>query len=150
MKLSNLKPAPGSKKRRKRVGRGLGSGHGVTATRGTKGQLARSGGGKGPGFEGGQTPLYRRLPQYPGFKNPFKVEYTPINIERLNVFSDGEEITLGKLIEKGIIRESDLPVKLLGRGELKVKIKLIQVNAASKSAIEAVEKMGGKVEILPC
>lgn len=149
MRLENLKPAEGSKKRKKRVGRGLGSGHGVTATRGTKGQKARSGGGKAPGFEGGQTPLYRKLPKFPGFRNPFKVEYTPVNLENLNVFEDGEEITPGKLVEKGIVRSSDFPVKLLARGELTKKIKLVQVHAASKKAVEAVEKLGGKVEILP-
>ncbi len=149
MRLENLKPAEGSKKRKKRVGRGLGSGHGVTATRGTKGQKARSGGGKAPGFEGGQTPLYRKLPKFPGFRNPFKVEYTPVNLENLNVFEDGEEITLGKLVDKGIVRSSDFPVKLLARGELTKKIKLVQVHAASKKAVEAVEKLGGKVEILP-
>lgn len=149
MRLDSLKPAPGSKKKRKRVGRGLGSGHGVTAGRGTKGQKARSGGGKGPGFEGGQTPLYRRLPQFPGFTNIFKVEYTPVNLDQLNVFSDGEEITIGKMIEKGIIRPSDLPIKLLGRGELTIKPKLVQAHKISKKAREAVEGAGGKVEILP-
>lgn len=150
MRLDNLKPAEGSKKRRKRVGRGLGSGHGVTATRGTKGQKARSGGGKGPGFEGGQTPLYRRLPHYPGFKNIFKVSYTAVNLEDLNIFKDGDEITIGLMIEKGLIKKSDLPIKLLGRGELKIKPALVQAHAVSKTAREAVEKAGGKVEILPC
>lgn len=149
MRLDSLKPAQGAKKKRKRVGRGLGSGHGVTAGRGTKGQKARSGGGKGPGFEGGQTPFYRRLPKYPGFTNIFKVEYTPVNLDQLNVFSDGEEVTLGKLIEKGIIRDSDLPIKILGRGELKSKIKLVQAHKISKKAKEAIEALGGKVEILP-
>lgn len=150
MRLDDLKPAPGAKKARKRVGRGTGSGHGKTATRGHKGQKARSGGAKGPGFEGGQNPLQRRLPQYPGFKNPFKVAYTALNLDSLNVFADGEEVTLGALISKGLIKKSDLPVKLLARGELKSKIKLVQVHGASKKAIEAVEKNGGTVEILPC
>ncbi|MCX7832091.1 MAG: 50S ribosomal protein L15 [Actinobacteria bacterium] len=149
MRLDNLKPASGSKKNRKRVGRGLGSGHGVTAGRGTKGQKARSGGGKGPGFEGGQTPFYRRLPRFPGFTNIFKVEYTPINLDQLNVFADGEEVTIGKLIEKGLIRQSDLPIKILGRGELKSKLSLVQANSFSKKAKEAIEANGGKVEILP-
>jgi large subunit ribosomal protein L15 len=150
VRLDDLKPAPGAKKARKRVGRGTGSGHGKTATRGHKGQKARSGGAKGPGFEGGQNPLQRRLPQYPGFKNPFKVAYTALNLDSLNVFADGEEVTLGALISKGLIKKSDLPVKLLARGELKSKIKLVQVHGASKKAIEAVEKNGGTVEILPC
>lgn len=150
MRLDSLRPAKGSKKRKKRVGRGLGSGHGVTATRGTKGQKARSGGGKKPGFEGGQTPLYRRLPRYPGFNNIFKVSYTAVNLEDLNVFKDGDEITIGMMIEKGLIRKSDLPIKLLGRGELKIKPALVQAHAASRTAREAVEKAGGKVEILPC
>lgn len=148
MKLENLSPCRGAKKRRKRVGRGLGSGHGVTATRGTKGQKARSGGGKGPSFEGGQTPIQRRLPGYPGFKNIFKVKYMPVNIEQLNVFSDGEEVTLDMLVAKKIIKKSDYPVKLLSRGELKVKLKSIQVHAASKNAREKIEKSGGKVEIV--
>lgn len=150
MRLENLRPSEGAKKRRKRVGRGLGSGHGVTATRGTKGQKARSGGAKGPSFEGGQTPIQRRLPRYPGFKNIFKVEYTPVNLDQLNVFSNGEEVTLDKLVEKKIIKKSDYPIKLLSRGELKVKLKSIQVHAASKSAREKVEKTGGKVDIVPC
>ena len=150
MRLDDLKPAPGAKKARKRVGRGAGSGHGKTATRGHKGQKARSGGAKGPGFEGGQNPLQRRLPRYPGFKNPFRVSYTALNLDSLNVFADGEEVTLGALISKGLIKKNDLPVKLLARGELKSKIKLVQVHGASKKAIEAVEKNGGMVEILPC
>lgn len=149
MRLDNLKPASGSKKKRKRVGRGLGSGHGVTAGRGTKGQKARSGGGKGPGFEGGQTPLYKRLPRFPGFTNIFKVEYTPINLDQLNVFADGEEVTVGKLIEKGLIRQSDLPIKILGRGELKSRLSLVQAHSFSKKAKEAIEAKGGRVEILP-
>lgn len=149
MRLDSLKPSEGSKKRKKRVGRGLGSGHGVTSGRGTKGQKARSGGGKGPGFEGGQTPFYRRLPRFPGFTNIFKVEYTPVNLDQLNVFPDGEEVTIGKMIEKGIIRESDLPIKILGRGELKSKIKLVQANKISRKAKEEIEAVGGKVEILP-
>lgn len=150
MRLEDLKPAKGSKKRKRRVGRGTGSGRGTTAGRGTKGQGARSGGGKGPGFEGGQTPLYRRLPKYPGFNNKFKTEYTPVNIEKLNRFKDGDEVTLDGLIEKGIIKRTEGPVKLLGKGKLKVKIKKVRVHAASQSAAEAVEKKGGKVEIIPC
>ncbi len=148
MKLENLKPARGAKKRRKRVGRGLGSGHGVTATRGTKGQKARSGGGKGPFFEGGQTPIQRRLPSYPGFKNIFQVRYTPVNLDQLNVFSDGDKVTLDMLVEKKIIKKSDYPVKLLSRGELKVKLKSIQVHAVSDNARKMIEKSGGKVEIV--
>lgn len=148
MKLENLKPAKGAKKRRKKVGRGLGSGHGVTATRGTKGQKARSGGGKGPFFEGGQTPIQRRLPAYPGFKNIFKVRYTPVNLNQLNVFSNGDEVTLDMLVAKKIIKKNDYPVKLLSRGELKVNLKSIQVHAVSKSAREMIEKSGGKVEII--
>lgn len=150
MRLNDLKPASGSKKRKKRVGRGVGSGHGVTATRGSKGQKARSGGGKGPGFEGGQTPLQRRLPRYPGFKSPFKVVFALINLNQLNQFKDGEDVTLEKLVEKGFVKKNEFPVKILGRGELTVKLKSIQAHAASKTAVQAIEENGGKVEILPC
>ncbi len=147
-RLHDLQPARGAKKRRKRVGRGTGSGHGTTATRGTKGQKARSGGGKGPFFEGGKTPLQRKLPTYPGFRNPFRRPYVPVNLERLNVFSDGESVTLEHLREKGIIKASETRIKILGRGDLDVKLAKIQAHAFSEGAKTALEKAGTDIEVI--
>lgn len=147
MKLSELKPRPGSKKRKKRVGRGYGSGHGLTATRGTKGQKARSGGAKGPYFEGGQNPLHLRLPRYPGFKNIFKKEYTCLNVVDLNVFKDGEEVNHSSLVEKGLIKKKEKLVKILGRGELQKKL-VVKASAFSKRAREKIESAGGKTEVV--
>jgi large subunit ribosomal protein L15 len=147
VKLSELKPRPGSKKRKKRVGRGYGSGHGLTATRGTKGQKARSGGAKGPYFEGGQNPLHLRLPRYPGFKNIFKKEYTCLNVVDLNVFKDGEEVNHSSLVEKGLIKKKEKLVKILGRGELQKKL-VVKASAFSKRAREKIESAGGKTEVV--
>jgi large subunit ribosomal protein L15 len=147
VKLSELKPNPGSRKRKKRVGRGYGSGHGLTATRGTKGQKARSGGAKGPYFEGGQNPLHLRLPRYPGFKNIFKKEYTCINVVDLNVFKNGEEVTRDSLIEKGLIKKNEKLIKILGRGELQKKL-VVKADAFSKKAKEKIESAGGKAEVI--
>ena len=142
--LGNLKPAKGSNKNRKRKGRGPGSGNGKTAGKGHKGQKARAGGGIAPGFEGGQMPLYKRLPKR-GFKNPFRVRYNPINLDMLNRFSDGERVSVETLRSAGLVKSPKDPVKLLGRGSLDKKLTLV-VNKASASAIEAVKKVGGTVE----
>lgn len=140
-----LKPSSGSKKARKRVGRGNASGHGTFSGRGCKGQNSRSGGGVRPGFEGGQTPLYRRLPKLKGFNNKSRVEFQPINVSLLNHF-EGQTLTVLDLINIDMISQGK-PVKLLGNGDITVAV-TIEVHQASKSAIEKVEKAGGKVIIL--
>ena len=143
--LSNLSPAKGSNKKKKRKGRGPGSGNGKTAGKGHKGQKARAGGGIAPGFEGGQMPLYRRLPKR-GFKNPFRTEYYAINLDVLNHFEAGARITADTLAEAGLIGSpKSKPVKILGRGSLEKPLTLV-VNKASKAARAAVEKVGGKLE----
>ena len=142
MRLDELKPAEGSKFTRKRVGRGIGSGTGKTSGKGHKGQNARSGGGVRPGFEGGQMPLYRRLPKR-GFNNIFAKHYVSINVEELNKFEDGAEVTNEALIEKGIIKKALDGVKILGRGELTKKLN-VKVAKYSESAKEKIEKAGGK------
>ena len=119
MQLHDLTPAAGSKTARKRVGRGPGSGYGKTAGRGMNGQKSRSGGGKRAGFEGGQTPLARRLPKLPGFKNINRVEYVAVNVSRLEEkFESGDVVDAQSLKDKGIIKHVDEPVKVLGSGEL--------------------------------
>ena len=139
MQLHDLTPAPGSTKNRKRVGRGNSSGHGTTSGRGQKGQGSRSGGTKGAGFEGGQTPLAMRLPKLPGFRNPRRIEYTAVNVERLErKFEDGAVITKSEFE----------PVKVLGNGELTKKF-TVKVDKVSASAQAKIEAAGGKVE-LPC
>lgn len=144
--LSNLRPNPGAKKRKKRVGRGIGSGRGKTSGRGTKGAGARSGKETGPGFEGGQTPLYRRLPKR-GFTNPFRKEYAIVNLEVLQrKFKENEEINPEILRERKIIKKK-LPVKVLAKGEIKKPL-ILKVHAISNSAKEKVEKAGGRVEII--
>lgn len=146
MKLHELKPPVGAKKAPKRVGRGTGSGLGRNAGKGEKGQKARSGGGVRPGFEGGQMPLYRRLPKR-GFTNIFAKEYAEINVERLNIFEDGTEVTPELLLQKGIVKKAKDGVKVLGNGELQ---KNITVKAAkfTKAATEKIEAAGGKVEVI--
>ena len=146
MQLKDLRPAEGSKKSRKRVGRGNSSGHGTTAGRGTKGQLSRSAGGKGAGFEGGQQPLAMRLPKLPGFTNHSRVEYAPVNVARLEgLFADGDTVDAESLMAKGVIKHDYIPVKVLGDGELtkKLTVKVDKVSASAKAKIEAA---GGKVE----
>ena len=146
MQLNDLRPAEGSRKSRKRVGRGNGSGYGTTAGRGSKGQLSRSGGGKGAGFEGGQTPLAMRLPKLPGFKNHNRVEYAPVNVSRLELlYNDGETVDAESLLAKGVIKHDYVPVKVLGDGEITKKptVKVDKVSASAKAKIEAA---GGKVE----
>lgn len=149
MQLKDLRPAEGSKKNRKRIGRGNSSGHGTTAGRGTKGQLSRSGGGKGAGFEGGQQPLAMRLPKLPGFKNRNRVEYAPVNVARLDgLFNDGDTVTVEVLVEKGVIKRTYELVKVLGDGELTKKL-TVSVDKVSASAKAKIEAAGGKVEA-PC
>ena len=146
MDLSNLKPAEGSTKNRKRVGRGHGSGHGGTSGRGMNGQASRAGGTKGPGFEGGQTPLAMRLPKLPGFRNINRKEYLPVNVSRLEEkFEAGETVDHEALVERGIIKHADSLVKVLGDGEL-TKALTVNVDKVSASAHAKIEAAGGKVE----
>jgi large subunit ribosomal protein L15 len=149
MKLHELRPSKGSKKRRNRVGRGDSSGHGKTAGRGTKGQKARSGGNIPPYFEGGQLPLVRRLPHKRGFTNIFKTQFTAVNLDRLNErFDKGDEVTPVTLTEVGLIGSSDELVKVLGRGELEKPL-TVRAHGFSASARAKIEAAGGKVEELP-
>ena len=146
MQLNDLRPAEGSTKARKRIGRGNSSGHGTTAGRGTKGQLSRSGGGKGAGFEGGQQPLAMRLPKLPGFTPRNRVEYAPVNVSRLEaLFEDGETVDSEALVAKGVIKHDFIPVKVLGDGELTKKL-TVCVDKVSASAKAKIEAAGGKVE----
>ena len=146
MQLNDLRPAEGSTKARKRIGRGNSSGHGTTAGRGTKGQLSRSGGGKGKGFEGGQQPLAMRLPKLPGFKNHSRVEYAPVNVARLEtLFENGETVDTEALVAKGVIKHDYIPVRVLGDGEL-AKSLSVRVDKVSASAKAKIEAAGGKVE----
>jgi len=146
MKLHEVSPKPGSRKRRKRVGRGPGSGHGKTSCRGHKGQNARSGGGIRRGFEGGQMPIHRRLPKR-GFTNIFRKEYEIVNIKDLNVFEPQEEVGIEKLKERGIIHGKGSGVKLLGEGNISYPL-FIKVHKASKGAIDKITVSGGKVELI--
>jgi len=149
MKLHDLKPTPGSKKKRTRVGRGISAGKGKTAGRGTKGQGARSGGGKGPYFEGGQLPLVRRLPFKRGFTNIFRIEYQEVNVEDLEErFDAGAEITPEALAEAGLVREADEPVVVLGRGDLNTNL-TVHAHRFSKSAQEKIASAGGSTTVLP-
>jgi large subunit ribosomal protein L15 len=148
MKLHELRPAEGSTKKRKRVGRGISAGQGKTAGRGTKGQGARSGGGKGQYFEGGQLPLVRRLPFKRGFNNIFRIEYQEVNVDDLaNAFGAGDVVTPVELAAKGLIRKPTDPVVILGRGELGVALS-VQAHRFSKSAQQKIEQAGGSVETL--
>jgi large subunit ribosomal protein L15 len=136
------------KKQRKRVGRGIAAGQGKTAGRGTKGQAARSGGTKGPYFEGGQLPLVRRLPFKRGFTNIFRVDYAPVNLYRLEQFGPGAEVTPATLAEAGVIKSSSLPVAILGDGDLDRPL-VVKAHRFSKSARAKIEKAGGTAEQLP-
>lgn len=146
MKLHDLKPAPGAKKRRKRIGRGPGSGHGKTATKGHKGLLARSGGGKRPGFEGGQMPLIRRLPKF-GFTNPFRTEYAVVNVRSFENWSGGDTVTPQAMVDAGLVKRKTLPIKILGTGSLKKSV-IIQAHKFSKSAEGKIQAAGGRVEVI--
>ncbi|MGO4111451.1 50S ribosomal protein L15 [Paenibacillus sp. YAF4_2] len=146
MKLHELAPAPGSTQVGKRKGRGIGSGNGKTAGRGHKGQNARSGGGVRPGFEGGQNPLYRRLPKR-GFNNRFRTEYAIVNIEDLNNFAAGTEVTPEVLLEQGIIKNPLAGIKILGNGDITVQL-TVKANKFSQSAVEKIQAAGGKTEVI--
>lgn len=146
MKLHELSPAPGSRKERKRVGRGTGSGIGKTSGRGHKGQNSRSGGGVRPGFEGGQNPLYRRLPKR-GFTNPTRKEYAIVNIEELNSFAADTEVTPELLSAQGIVKNAKSGIKILGNGDVTVKL-TVKANKFSQSAVEKIEAAGGKTEVI--
>lgn len=145
MRLHELAPAEGSKKRARRVGRGIGSGLGKTSGKGHKGQLARSGGGKGPGFEGGQTPLQRRLPKR-GFTSIFKKEYAIVNVADLDRFEANTEVTPELLRESGLVRTRQ-DIKILGSGEIE-KALTVKAQKFSKAAAEKIEAAGGKVEVI--
>jgi large subunit ribosomal protein L15 len=144
MKVHDLKPAPGSTRERRRVGRGIGGKGGKTAGRGTKGQGAR--GSVKPGFEGGQMPLSRRVPKLKGFKNPFRIEYAVVNLDTLQDF-EGDEVTPDTLRAKGLVHKHGL-VKVLGRGELSRALR-VSAHGFSKSAEEAITSAGGTVELIP-
>jgi large subunit ribosomal protein L15 len=146
MQLNQVRPARGATKKRKRVGRGPGSGHGGTATKGHKGHQARAGGGKGKGFEGGQMPLTRRIPKF-GFRNPFRVEYQVVNVGLLEErFDAGSTVDAATLYEHGVLKHKDAPVKLLGAGNLTKKLQ-IALDAASASARQKVETAGGTLAL---
>ncbi|KRM53108.1 50S ribosomal protein L15 [Ligilactobacillus araffinosus] len=144
MKLNELKPAEGSRQVRNRVGRGTSSGNGKTAGRGQKGQKAR--GKVRLGFEGGQMPLFRRMPKR-GFKNINRIEYAVVNIEKLNKFEDGTEVTPALLVESGIVKNEKDGIKILGNGELKKKL-TVKANKFSASAKSAIEAAGGQAEVM--
>lgn len=146
MKLHELSPSEGSKKKSFRVGRGHGSGNGKTSGRGQKGQNSRSGGGVRPGFEGGQMPIYRRLPKR-GFTNIFAKKYTSINVEELNKFDNGAEITAETLKESGVIKKINDGIVILGRGDLNKKV-TVKAKRFSKSAEEKINAAGGKAEVI--
>ncbi len=147
MKLHELHSPKGARKQRKRVGRGISAGQGKTAGRGTKGQAARSGGTKGPYFEGGQLPLVRRLPYRRGFTNIFKVQYVPVNLYRLEGFAANEEVSPETLAAAGIIKSPSLPVAILGDGELDRPL-VVKAHRFSASARAKIEGAGGAVEEL--
>ncbi|MBQ8164766.1 MAG: 50S ribosomal protein L15 [Clostridia bacterium] len=147
MKLNELCPAEGSKREAYRKGRGHGSGNGKTAGRGHKGQKARSGGGVRPGFEGGQTPLYRRIPKR-GFNNKrFAAVYAEVNVSALNVFEDGAVVDAAALIEAGLIKKAFDGVSVLGNGDLTKKV-TVKAARFTKAAAEKIESLGGKAEVI--
>lgn len=145
MRQDELSPAPGSKKKRKRVGRGDGSGHGTYSGRGCKGQKARAGCDMRPGFEGGQLPLIKRLPRKRGFVNIFKTEYSIVNLNKLNVFEPGSEVTPEKLVAAGIVKSSRYPIKILAEGNINHPLS-IKANKFSTAAKEKIEAAGGTAE----
>ncbi len=147
MRLNELRPKEGSRKKEKRIGRGIGSGHGKTSTKGHKGGLARSGGGgKGPGFEGGQMPLIRRIPKR-GFTSHFPDGAAVVNLESLNRFDAKSTVTPEQLKEAGLVRKSAAAVKILGEGELSKPL-MIQAHRFSRSAMEKIQKAGGKADVI--
>lgn len=146
MRIHELKPADGSNHRRKRVGRGIGSGWGKTSGRGHKGQGQRSGGGKGPYFEGGQTPLVRRLPKR-GFTNVFQKVYAEVKLNDLNRFAPGTVVTPELLVESGLVKKVNDGIKILGNGEINQALK-VQAHSFTKSAAAKIEQAGGTVEVI--
>ncbi|MEH7252113.1 MULTISPECIES: 50S ribosomal protein L15 [Bacillaceae] len=146
MKLHELKPAEGSRKERKRLGRGIGSGQGKTAGKGHKGQNARSGGGVRLGFEGGQTPLFRRLPKR-GFTNINRKEYAIVNLDVLNQFEEGTEVTPELLIETGFVKNEKAGIKILAKGNVEKKL-TVKAHKFSSTAKEAIEAVGGTTEVI--
>ena len=146
MKLHELKPAEGSRKDRKRLGRGIGSGQGKTAGKGHKGQNARSGGGVRLGFEGGQTPLFRRLPKR-GFTNFSRKEYAVVNLDALNRFDEGTEVTPELLIETGVVSNEKAGIKILAKGNVEKKL-TVKAHKFSSAAKEAIEAAGGTTEVI--
>ncbi|MFO8009747.1 MAG: 50S ribosomal protein L15 [Dehalococcoidia bacterium] len=147
MKENQLHTQAGSKQKRKRVGRGVGSGHGTYSCRGLKGQNSRSGGGVHPLFEGGQNPLVKRLPYKRGFNNIFRTEYAEVNVGRLSVFPEGSEVTPEDLVASGIIKNLHKPVKILGVGELTSAI-TVRASKFSKTARSKIEEVGGRAEVI--
>ena len=146
MKLHELSYTEGARHKRNRVGRGTSSGNGKTSGRGQKGAGARSGGGKRPGFEGGQTPLFMRLPKR-GFTNFTRVEYSIVNLDQLNRFEDGTEVTPELLVETGLVRKELDGIKILGNGSLEKKL-TVKANKFSASAVKAIEAAGGKTDVI--
>jgi len=147
LKQNELRPPKGSKHNRKRIGRGVGSGHGTYSCRGLKGQNSRSGGGVHPLFEGGQNPLVKRLPYKRGFNNVFRVEYDVVNLDRLNIFPEGAEVTPEAMVSAGIIKGLKKPVKVLGDGELNQKL-VVKANKFSQTARTKIESLGGTAEVI--
>ncbi|MDI9504107.1 MAG: 50S ribosomal protein L15 [Erysipelotrichaceae bacterium] len=146
MKLHELKYSEGARTKKKRVGRGMSSGFGKTSCRGQKGQKSRSSGGVRLGFEGGQMPLYRRIPKR-GFKNVNRAQFAVVNVEDLNVFSEGTVVTPTLLVEKGLVKKEFNGVKILGNGKLNIKL-TVQAHRFSKAAKQAIEEVGGKAEVI--
>ena len=146
MKLHELKPASGARKAKKRLGRGIAAGQGKTAGRGHKGQNARSGGGVRPGFEGGQMPIYRRLPKR-GFTNPNRVEYAIVNLDTLNRFEEGTVVTPELLVKEGVVKNLKGGLKVLGNGELEKKL-TVKAHKFSASAQEKINAAGGATEVI--
>jgi large subunit ribosomal protein L15 len=144
--LNTLAPAKGANRKNKRVGRGIGSGHGKTSTRGYKGQKSRSGSSIRPGFEGGQMPLYRRLPKR-GFNNVFRKEYTIVNLDTLSQFEPGASVAPETLLEKGIVKKLRDGIKILGNGELKHAVN-VRAHKFSKGAAEKIQSAGGTIEVI--
>jgi len=146
MKLHELKPNPGSRKREKRIGRGIGSGHGKTSTKGHKGQAARSGGTKPPGFEGGQQPILRRVPKR-GFRNPFTKHYNVLNLSALERFSPDAVVDPQKMRDSGLVKGRSRLIKILGEGEIGKPL-VVSAHKFSASAVRKIEAAGGKAEIV--
>ena len=145
MRQHDLRPSIGSKRRRKRIGRGDGSGHGTYSCRGSKGQNSRSGGGVGLRFEGGQTPLVKRLPATRGFTNVFKTDYTLVKLRQLRIFDEGIEVTPQQLLETRLVKSLKKPIKILGDGEIQHPL-VVKANKFTQSARRKIEASGGRVE----